>query len=72
MMIDAREKVLELVEEGMIDKDYLIGAFVRWLTSDEIEEMAHANEIALGLGNDNFVDESGGYERLDNFDPAGH
>ena len=34
MMIDAREKVLELVEEGMIDKDYLIGAFVRWLTSD--------------------------------------
>jgi len=52
----AREKVLELVEEGMIDKDYLIGAFVRWLTSDEIEEMAHANEIALGLGKDNFVD----------------
>ena len=55
-MIDAREKVLELVEEGVIDKDYLIGAFVRWLTSDDIKEMAHFNEIALGLGDDNFLD----------------
>ena len=34
MMIDAREVLLRRLEEGMIDKDYLIGAFVRWLTSD--------------------------------------
>jgi hypothetical protein len=44
---DARDRLLELVQEGMIDPEYVILAFVKWNTNDDIEAMCHANEIIL-------------------------
>ena len=44
---DARDRLLELVQEGLIDPEYVIMSFVKWNTNDDIEEMGHANEITL-------------------------
>jgi len=44
---DARDRLLELVEEGMVDPNYVILAFCKWVTREDIEEMCHANEIEL-------------------------
>ena len=46
-MRDNRDRLLELIEEGLIDPSYVIMAFVKWNTSDDIEDMCHANEIYL-------------------------
>ena len=44
---DSRDRLLELVEEGMIDPQYIILAFCKWNTREDIEDMCHANEIQL-------------------------
>jgi len=44
---DARDRLLELVEEGLVDPNYVILAFCKWNTREDIEEMCHANEIEL-------------------------
>lgn len=44
---DARDRLLQLVQEGLIDPEYVILAFVKWSTNDDIEAMCHANEIVL-------------------------
>jgi|10_taG_2_1085330.scaffolds.fasta_scaffold04917_13 hypothetical protein len=46
-MRDNRNRLLELIEEGLVDPNYVIMAFVKWNTSDDIEDMCHANEIYL-------------------------
>ena len=52
---DARDRILELVEDGYIDPMYVILAFVKWNTNEDIEKMCHANEIDLW---DEWADES--------------
>lgn len=44
---DARDRLLELVEEGLVDPHYVILAFCKWNTREDIEDMCHANEIEL-------------------------
>ena len=44
---DARDRLLELVEEGLLNPNYVILAFCKWNTREDIEEMCHANEIEL-------------------------
>ena len=44
---DALDRLLALVQEGLIDPEYVILAFVKWNTREDIEDMCHANEIQL-------------------------
>jgi hypothetical protein len=44
---DSRDRLLEIVEEGLIDPQYVILAFCKWNTREDIEDMCHANEIEL-------------------------
>ena len=44
---DPRDRLLELVEEGLVDPHYIILAFCKWNTREDIEDMCHANEIQL-------------------------
>ena len=56
-----RERILEMVEEGLVSPQYLIECFVRWNTSDDIAQMCEANEIDLenyGLPIDEDYDDS--------------
>ena len=54
---DSRDRLLELVEEGMIDPQYVILAFCKWNTHEDIEDMCHANEIQLWDDEDDEDDE---------------
>ena len=38
-------KLLEMVEEGLLDKDLVILAFVKYLSEDDVEDMMRVNEM---------------------------
>ena len=44
---DSRDRLREIVEEGLIDPQYVILAFCKWNTREDIEDMCHANGIEL-------------------------
>ena len=44
---DARERLCEAVQEGLLDPDYFVTMVAKWMTNDEIIEMCDANEINL-------------------------
>tara|TARA_R100000008_G_C3492681_1_gene119534 strand:- start:168 stop:443 length:276 start_codon:yes stop_codon:yes gene_type:complete len=48
----ARDRLLQIIEDGYIDPGYVIMAFVKWNTNEDIKEMCHANEIELWLNDD--------------------
>ena len=54
---DSRDRLLELVEEGMISPHYVVLAFCKWNTRQDIEDMCHANEIQLWDDEDDEDDE---------------
>ena len=54
---DSRDRLLELVEEGMISPHYVVLAFCKWNTREDIEDMCHANEIQLWDEEDDEDDE---------------
>ncbi len=38
-------KLLEGIEEGIYDKDYIILACVKYMSEDEVQDMMHCNEL---------------------------
>lgn len=46
-MRDATNRILELVEEGLLDRDTVIMACLKYMSEDEVADMAHANEFFL-------------------------
>ena len=52
---DARDRILELAEDGCIDPMYVIQCFVRWNTNSDIKKMCQAEDIQLW---DEWADES--------------
>jgi hypothetical protein len=45
MSREATNKLLELVEEGLLDKDTVIMACLKFMSEDDVEEMCHSNEF---------------------------
>jgi len=41
----ATNKILEMVEEGLLNKDTVIMACLKYMSEDEVADMAHANEF---------------------------
>jgi hypothetical protein len=35
-----------MIEEGILDKDYVIMACLKYMSEDDVKDMAHANEIS--------------------------
>ena len=46
-MREATNKILEMVEEGLIDKDYLILACLKYMSEDSVADMARINELTF-------------------------
>ena len=46
-MRDATNRILELVEEGLLDRDTVIMACLEYMSEDEVAVMAQANEFFL-------------------------
>ncbi len=38
-------KLLELIEEGILDKDNVIMAFCKYMSEDDVRDMMEANEM---------------------------
>jgi hypothetical protein len=38
-------KLLEMLEEGLLDKDTVILACVKYMSEDDVKDMMHANEM---------------------------
>lgn len=45
--MSATEDLLTLIEEGLVDKDYVIMACLKWMGSDNVKAMCQANDISL-------------------------
>ena len=46
---DARERLCEAVQEGLLDPDNFVVMVAKWMTNDEIVEMCDANQIKLKI-----------------------
>jgi hypothetical protein len=40
-------KLLEMVEEGILDRDTVIKACVKYMSEDDVKDMMHCNEMIL-------------------------
>ena len=56
----ATDKILEMVEEGILDKDIVIMSCLKYMSEDDVADMAHCNEFFLNEEEDSeFTDEDG-------------
>lgn len=49
-------KLLEMVDEGLLDKDTVILACVQYMSEDDVKGMMHANEFLLDDEDEDDVD----------------
>jgi hypothetical protein len=47
MMREATNKLLEMVEEGIVDKDYVIMACVKYMSEDDVADMMQLNDLMI-------------------------
>jgi len=45
-MSDARDRLIELVEDGMLDPMMAVKMCAKWMSNDEVGEMLDANELS--------------------------
>ena len=45
-MSDARDRLIELVEDGMLDPMMAVKMCAKWMSNDEVAEMLDANELS--------------------------
>ena len=50
--MDYRDRLIELVEDGMLDPMMAVMMCAKWMTNDEVGEMLDANELS-----DRFMEE---------------
>ena len=48
----ATDKILEMVEEGILDKDMVIMSCLKYMSEDDVADMAHCNEFFLNEDED--------------------
>ena len=45
MTRQSTDKILEMVEEGILDKDTVIMSCLKYMSEDDVADMAHSNEF---------------------------
>ena len=43
----ATDKILEMVDEGILDKDTVIMSCLKYMSEDDVADMAHSNEFFM-------------------------
>ena len=57
---EATDKILEMVEEGILDKDMVIMSCLKYMSEDDVADMAHCNEFFLNEEEESeFTDDDG-------------
>ena len=44
-MREATNRILEMIEEGILDRDTVIMAALKYMSEDDVADMAHINEF---------------------------
>ena len=47
MTRQSTHKILEMVEEGILDKDTVIMSCLKYMSEDDVADMAHSNEFFI-------------------------
>ena len=47
MTRQATDKILEMVEQGILDKDTVIMSCLKYMSEDDVADMAHHNEFFI-------------------------
>jgi len=45
MAREATDRILTMVEEGLLDRDTVIMACLKYMSEDDVADMAHSNEF---------------------------
>ena len=53
----ATDKILEMVEEGILDKDMVIMSCLKYMSEDDVADMAHSNEFFINEEDEDEEDE---------------
>ena len=48
----ATDKILEMVEQGILDKDTVIMSCLKYMSEDDVADMAHHNEFFINEEDD--------------------
>ena len=56
-MRDATNKILEMIEDGLLDKDQVIMACLKYMSEDDVADMAHVNEFFYDEDEDDYEDD---------------
>ena len=43
----ATDKILEMIDEGILDKDTVIMSCLKYMSEDDVADMAHSNEFFI-------------------------
>ena len=57
MTRQATNKILEMVEEGILDKDTVIMSCLKYMSEDDVADMAHSNEFFINEEEDDEEEE---------------
>ena len=57
MTRQATDKILEMVEQGILDKDTVIMSCLKYMSEDDVADMAHSNEFFYNEEEDDEEDE---------------
>ena len=57
MTRQATHKILVMVEEGILDKDTVIMSCLKYMSEDDVADMAHSNEFFINEEEDDEEDE---------------
>lgn len=49
-MREATIKLLDMIDDGLLDKDQVIMACLFYMSEDNVADMAHANEFFFNVG----------------------
>ena len=47
MTRQATDKILEMVDDGVLDKDTVIMSCLKYMSEDDVADMAHSNEFFI-------------------------
>ena len=57
MSREATNKILEMVDDGILDKDTVIMSCLKYMSEDDVADMAHANEFFINEEEDDEEEE---------------
>tara|TARA_B100000579_G_C22529425_1_gene710021 strand:- start:414 stop:590 length:177 start_codon:yes stop_codon:yes gene_type:complete len=58
MTRQATDKILEMVEQGILDKDTVIMSCLKYMSEDDVADMAHSNEFFINEEEDDEEDDA--------------